>query len=101
MHKDRSLQKIQTAIQMQYSNGSKIRSLPLNRFTRLFFAERLGSVDEVSMNEVFKKRIEILRVLFAECLGSVDEVLMNEVFKKCIGTLHALFAEYGRAFGKH
>ena len=43
----------------------------------------------------------MLCVLFAERLGSVNEVLMNEVFKKCISTLHAFFAEYWGAYEKH
>jgi len=43
-------------------------------------------------------RIRALRC--RERLGNVDKVLMNEVFKKCIGALHALFAEGCGAFGK-
>ena len=44
--------------------------------------------------EAYTKRIEMLRVLFAERLGSVDEILPNEVFRKCM--LHALFADEKR-----
>jgi len=50
---------------------------------KIFLSLYTGSVHEAYLN-----------ILFVERLGSVDEILMNEVFRKC--TLHALFADEKR-----